>query len=430
MAVVGHRTATFTLAGTVAGNRLDAAREASRTDYTVLWLGLLSVLYNGILAFINHNIVPLSMTHVAASEGLIMASAIIYILHKGIYETDLPAFLFLLFTLIVTIYVSVLNRMVFIDHFRNVLIIFCFTGLGSWSNEKTMKLAFRWASLAVMIFLIFEIVSVPFYVSIVHPSDYFANTRGLLPLSYNTTGLFQNALGFPERFSFGIIDHRSSSIFLEQVSLANFCGVIAVYLISMWEKLSRWDRLLMIGTAVLILVTNDTRTMLIFCFACIVGYFVFPKIPKNFNLALMPLIVAAGFLVYVLKPNATGDNFTGRINLTMKKIMELDPLAVLGLSVDRVAEFADSGYVYLIYAATIFGIMALWLFVCLFPAGRTAAQRRCAHSLSLFIFLNMMIGGTAVFSMKIAGLLWFVVGYMRFHDSPRIRQDRPADVLS
>ncbi len=85
MAVVDHRTATFT----VAGNRLDAAREASRTDHTVFWLGLLSVLYNGILAFINHNIVPLSMTHVAASEGLIMASAIIYILHKGIYETDL-----------------------------------------------------------------------------------------------------------------------------------------------------------------------------------------------------------------------------------------------------------------------------------------------------------------------------------------------------
>ena len=130
MAVIDHRAATFT----VAGNRPGAAGEASRTDYPLLWLALLSVLYNGILAFINHNIMPLSMTHVAASEGLIMASAIIYILHKGIYETDLPAFLFLLFTLVVTIYVSVLNRMLFIDHFRNILIIFCFTGLGGWSN--------------------------------------------------------------------------------------------------------------------------------------------------------------------------------------------------------------------------------------------------------------------------------------------------------
>ncbi len=423
MAAVGETGTRFE---TVA----DATSPASRLDYPVLILGLLSVLYNGILAFINHNVMPLSMTHVAASEGLIMASAIVYILHKGIYEEDLPAFLFMLFTLIVTIYVSAINRMAFIDHLRNVLIIFCFTGLGGWCNERTLKLIFRVACFMVLLFLIFEIISVPFYVSIVHPSDYFANTRGLKPLSFNTTGLFQNALGFPGRFSFGIIDHRSSSIFLEQVSLANFCGVIAVYLISMWDRLTRLDRALAIATALLILTTNDTRTMLIFCICCIGGYFVFPKIPKAFNLALMPLIVCAGFLVYIKDPNAIGDNFTGRINLTMKKLMDLDPLAILGLSVDKVAEFADSGYVYLVYGATVFGVIAFWLFVCLFPAGTSPAQKRCAHSLSLFIFLNMMIGGTAIFSMKIAGLLWLVIGFMRFRDTPRIRQDRPANVLS
>ena len=423
MAAIGETSARFETAANAAG-------ATSRLDYPILTLGLLSVLYNGILAFINHNVVPLSLTHVAASEGLIMASAIIYILHKGIYEEDLPAFFFMLFTLIVTIYVSVLNRMAFIDHFRNVLIIFCFTGLGGWCNERTLKLIFRVACFMVLLFLIFEIVSVPFYVSIVHPSDYFANTRGLFPLSYNKTGLFQNALGFEGRFSFGLIDHRSSSIFLEQVSLANFCGVIAVYLISMWTRLSLLDRVLAIATAVLILTTNDTRTMLIFCFCCIGGYFVFPKIPKAFNLALMPLIVCAGFAVYTLEPNAVGDNFTGRINLTMKKLFDLDPLALLGLSVDRVGEFADSGYVYLIYGATIFGVIAFWLFVCLFPAGRSPAQLRCAHSLSLFIFLNMMIGGTAIFSMKIAGLLWLVIGHMRYRDTPRVRQGRPANVLS
>ncbi|KQV84544.1 hypothetical protein ASC90_02685 [Rhizobium sp. Root1220] len=408
------------MARDVPGTRNRSQVAVQRIDYPVLVLGLLSVLYNGLLAYINHNIFPLSMTHVAASEGLIMAGAVLYLLKRGIYEDDLPGLLFMLFTLVVTIYVSVLNRMAFIDHFRNVLIIFCFAGLGSWSNERTLKLTFRIAALAVLIFLIFEIVDVKFYVSLVHPSDYFANTRGLKPYSFNTTGLFQNALGFPGRFSFGIIDHRSSSIFLEQVSLANFCGVIAVYLISMWDRLSRWDRMLMIATSLLILTTNDTRTMLIFSLACIAGYFVFPMIPKLFSLMLMPLIVAAGFLVYLREPNATGDNFTGRINLTMKKLMEIDPLAPLGLSVDRIAEFADSGYVYLLYGATIFGVIAFWLFVCLYPAGTTPAQRRAAHSLSLFIFLNMMIGGTAIFSMKISGLLWLVIGYMRFVDKPRV----------
>ncbi|WP_112944956.1 MULTISPECIES: hypothetical protein [unclassified Rhizobium] len=395
-----------------------------RIAYPILVLGLLSVLYNGLLAYINHNIMPLSMTHVAGMEGIIIVWSVAYLLKKGFYEDDLPTLLFMLFTLFVSVYISVVNKIAFIDHFRNVLIIFCFAGLGSWCNERTLKLTFRIAAMVVFIFLMFEIVDTNFYVSLVHPSDYFANTRGLKPYSFNKTGLFQNALGFPGRFSFGIIDHRSSSIFLEQVSLANFCGVIAIYLISMWDRLGRGDRVLMVATALLILTTNDTRTMLIFSLACIVGYFVFPLIPKLCNLLLMPLILAAGFLIFSINPNATGDNFTGRINLTMHKFMEIEPLAPLGLAVDRILEFADSGYVYLLYGSTIFGVIAFWLFVCLYPAGATPAQRRAGHSLCLFIFLNMMIGGTAIFSMKISGLLWLVIGYMRFVDRPRVTQDR------
>jgi hypothetical protein len=400
-----------------------------RIDYSILTLGLLSVLYNGLLAYIKHNIMPLSMTHVAGMEGIIMVWSVGYLLKKGIFEDDLPTLMFMLFTLFVSIYISVINKIAFIDHFRNVLIIFCFAGLGSWCNERTLKLAFRIAALVVFIFLMFEVVDVKFYVSLVHPSDYFANTRGLLPYSFNKTGLFQNALGFPGRFSFGIIDHRSSSIFLEQVSLANFCGVIALYLVSMWDRLGRVDRTLMIATALLILTTNDTRTMLIFSLSCIGGYFVFPLIPKFFNLALMPLILAAGFLVFSVNPNATGDNFTGRINLTMHKLMDIDPLAPLGLAADRIAEFADSGYVYLLYGATFFGVIAFWLFICLYPAGTTPAQRRAAHSLCLFIFLNMMIGGTAIFSMKISGLLWLLIGHMRFVDRPRVAQSRSKGVV-
>ncbi|TCL72030.1 hypothetical protein [Rhizobium sp. BK251] len=406
------------------------ADENQRIDYPILALAVFSVLYNCLLAFVNHNIVPLSLSHVALCEAVIMIASIAYLLNRGFYEADLGALFYLFFTLVVTVYVIALNRLVFIDHFRNVLIMFCFAGLGTWANERTVKLAFRWSCTAVLIFLVCEIVDVQLYVGLFHPSDYFENTRGIKPLSFNTTGLFQNALGFAERFSFGIIDHRSSSIFLEQVSLANFCGVIAIYLVTFWPMLGRRDRMLFIATAVLILLTNDTRTMLIFCFACIVGYFAFPRIPKLFSLLLMPMIVATGFVVYILKPDADGDNFTGRISLTIRKLMDLDIPSTLGLSIDRVAEFGDSGYAYLIYGTTIFGLLAFWLFVCLYPAGDTAPQRRCAHSLSLFLFLNMMIGGTAIFSMKIAGLLWLLVGYMRFSEKPRAALGHLANVAS
>ncbi|NLS18464.1 hypothetical protein HGP16_18045 [Rhizobium sp. P40RR-XXII] len=393
--------------------------DKQRVDYPILAITLFSVLYNCILAYINHNIMPLSVSHVVLCEGLMMISSVAFILKKGIYEEDLPIVLFLVFTLVITIYITVFNRLTFIDQFRNILIIFCFAGIGSWASERTVRLAFRIACAAVLLFLVCEVVSTPFYVSLFHPGEYFENTRGIKQASFNSTGLFANALGFQGRFSFGLIDHRSSSIFLEQVSLANFCGVIVIYLLSFWPKLALLEKALFISTVLLILLTNDTRTMLIFSCVSIAGYFLFPKIPKGFSLILMPVIILVGFFVHFMKPGEVGDNFTGRVGVTIKKMLELDIQSMLGLSISRIGEFADSGYVYLIYASTIFGLIVFWLFVCLYPAGRTAAQRRCAHSLSLFIFLNMMIGGTAIFSIKIAGLLWLLVGYMRVSDKPR-----------
>ncbi|ENN84734.1 putative polysaccharide biosynthesis protein [Rhizobium freirei PRF 81] len=399
--------------------------DKERVDYPILAITLFSVLYNCILAYINHNIMQLSVSHVVLCEGLMMISSVALIFKKGIYEEDLPLVLFLVFALVVTIYITVFNRLTFIDQFRNVLIIFAFAGIGSWASERTVRLIFRIACFMVLLFLVCEVVSTPFYVTIFHPAEYFESTRGIKQMSFNSTGLFANALGFQGRFSFGLIDHRSSSIFLEQVSLANFCGVSVIYLLSFWPKLGKGDKALFISTVLLILLTNDTRTMLIFSCVSIVGYFLFPKIPKAFNLILMPLIILIGFFVHFMKPDEVGDNFTGRIGVTVKKMLDLDIQSMLGLSISRIGEFADSGYVYLIYGSTIFGLIVFWLFVCLYPAGKTPAQRRCAHSLSLFIFLNMMIGGTAIFSIKIAGLLWLLVGYMRASEEPRTARVRP-----
>jgi hypothetical protein len=409
---------------------MDNVSERQGIDYPILAITLLSVLYNCVLAYINHNIMHLTVTPVVLCESTAMMLSVAYILKKGIYEEDLSLFLYLFFTLVMTIYVTVLNHITFIDQFRNVLIVFCFAGIGGWTNARTVRLAFFIACFFVLLFLICEVVSTPFYVSLFGPGEYFENTRGIKQVSFNSTGLFANALGFEGRFSFGLIDHRSSSIFLEQVSLANFCGVIVIYLLSFWPKTWFIEKALCIATILLILLTNDTRTMLIFSFLSIFGYFLFPKIPKAFDLVLMPLLILIGFFVHYMKPNETGDNFTGRVGLTITKMLDLDVNAVLGLEVSRITEFADSGYVYLIYGSTIFGLIMFWLFVCLYPGGDSAAQRRCAHSLSLFIFLNMMIGGTAIFSMKIAGLLWLLVGYMRFSETPRSTQEHLEDVPS
>ena len=385
-------------------------------DYGILAVSVLGVTYNAILAFINHNIMPLTPTAVVMSEILILAYSFGYILKKGLFEEDIIPLAYLLATIVLTVYVMVSNKAGYIDHLRNVLIIFAFTVLGRWSNERTLRLAFKICCLTVLAVLVCEIISTPAYVALVHPAEYFQNTRGVPPATYSDAGLFRGALGFEGRFSFGLIDHRSSSIFLEQVSLANFCGVMVIYLVSFANRITLFDRLIFVSTIVLILVTNDTRTMLIFAIVSAMGYVIYPFIPKIFNFLMMPGIVMVGFVIHAFKPNAHDDDFVGRISGTVRNIIAMDLPATLGLELDKATTFVDSGYVYITYGATIFGLIMFWLFVSFYPAGQTPNQKRLCHSLSLFMFLNLMIGSTAIFSMKTAGLGWLLVGFLKFNE--------------
>ncbi|MCF3643371.1 hypothetical protein LXM94_25820, partial [Rhizobium sp. TRM95111] len=360
-------------------------RTLETRDYYVIGVVLSSVLYNCVLATINANVMPLGFAHVALTEILILLAGLVFILRKGLYEEDLGILAFAVFTLAMAIYMSALNRMVFIDYFRNVLIIFCFAALGTWVSRATVRTAFKWACGLVLGGLLLEIFLLDLYGTLFYPMSYFENTRGLEQVSFDGSKLFQNVLRIPGRFSFGIIDHRAASIFLEQVSLANFCGVLLIFLTCFWTDLRLGERMLFLVTVVLILLTNDSRTMLMFSFVCLAGYFVFPRIPTAWSLLYMPLVLALGFVVYMLRPDASGDTLDGRVVLTVRHILEIDLFAVLGLEAAKAAQFADSGYVYVVYGGTVFGLVLFWLFVCLFPAGRTPEQRRFAHLLSVFL---------------------------------------------
>lgn len=393
-------------------------------NHYVIAVAVASVLYNSVLAIINAHVTPLGFSHVALTEILILLFGLILVVRKGLGENDFGALLFLLFTLAMAIYMSAINRMVFVDYLRNVLIIFCFATLGSWASRRTVEAAFMFSLALVMLVLLCEIFTLRLYADIFEPGYYFLTTRGLEPPEWDKTGLFGNALGFEGRLSFGLIGHRASSLFLEQVSLSNFAGVMMMYTLYFWDEMKRGRRLLLVACIALILLTTASRTMLTFSAICFVGYFVFPLLPKLLSLLTMPLILFAGTLMYVLYPDARGDNLSGRIVLTMRHISDMDIFGFLGFYADAAASYADSGYVYIVYAGTIFGMLAFWLFVSLYPAGKTPAQRRLAQALPIFMFFNLMIGATPVFTAKIAGLLWLLLGHARHETSPRLKADR------
>jgi hypothetical protein len=395
-----------------------------KIDTPIAILVLAATTYNAVLAVLNAHVSGLSFTAVAATEMLILLTALAIILNKGLYEKDLVPLAFLVVTLFFTVYVSFINRAAIIDYFRNVLIIFCFATLGTLITLRSIKFVFLTACALVSACLLLEIVSVDVYGDLFFPGLYFENTRGIEQVDFVDTKLFGNTLGFEGRFSFGLIGHRSSSLFLEQVSLANFSGVMMIALLTLWNRFSPVQRLFCIVSIALILLTNDTRTMLIFALVCVLGYFVFPFLPKVFNLVYFPLILFLGYIVYVVNPGAEGDNIPGRVVLTIKHLAELDTLELFGFSANVAGLFADSGYVYIILIGTIFSLVLFWLFVSLYPACGTPEQRRFSHSISIFMFLNLMIGSTAVFSIKIAGLLWFLAGFMKQFPARETKQVR------
>jgi hypothetical protein len=405
------------------GNVENQSSLETRNVYLIT-VAVASVIYNCALAIVNAHVTPLSFSHVALTEILILLFGLIFILRQGLGANDLAAVIFLVFTITMAAYISAINRMIFVDYLRNVLIIFCFSTLGTWANRRTVHAAFMLSLALVMVVLLCEIFALRLYADIFEPGYYFLTTRGLEPPEWDKTGLFGNALGFEGRLSFGLIDHRASSLFLEQVSLSNFAGVMMMYMLFFWDGMKRGRRALLVACIALILLTTASRTMLTFSAICIIGYFVFPPLPKLLSLLTMPVILLAGTLIYVLNPDARGDNLSGRIVLTMRHISDMDVYGFLGFYADVAASYADSGYVYIVYAGTFFGMIAFWLFVSLYPAGKTPAQRRLAQALPIFMFFNLMIGATPVFTAKIAGLMWLLLGHARHQTSPRLETDQ------
>lgn len=409
---------------------VDKNRLETRNGFVIM-AAVSSVVYNSVLAMINAHVTPLGFSHVALTEIMILLLGFLLILRKGLSEEDLSVVCFLMFTLVVAVYMSAINGIVYVDYLRNVLIIFCFATLGSWASRGTVKAAFTLSLAVVMVVLLCEIFFLSVYADIFEPAYYFLTTRGLKPPEWDDSGLFGNALGFEGRLSFGLIGHRASSLFLEQVSLSNFAGVMMMYTLYFWDEMKRGMRFLLVACIALILLTTASRTMLTFSAICTIGYFLFPVLPRLTSLLTMPLILLAGVMVYAIKPDARGDNLSGRIVLTMRHIFDMDIYGLLGFYADRAASFADSGYVYIVYASTIFGMIAFWLFVSLYPASETPAHRRLAHALPIFMFFNLMIGATPVFTAKVAGLTWLLLGHARHERSPHLhpQQARMVEVV-
>ena len=374
---------------------------------------MFAVAYNCILAVMNALGVPVSFAIAALCELVIIMCAFILTVNSGFKRIDATFLLFIGAFTVLSLYLTVLNGKVLVDGLRNFLIISSFALLGMRMSFEELNKTFVYLTWIVLFFLLVEIVDVRLYVAIFEPGNYFAKTRGMEISEFNELGLFNNALGFASRFSFGLFDGpRTSSIFLEQVSLANFATVLCLFLLIFYKIIPRKQVLLMMLTVFLIITSNNTRTTSILIFVLFIGYFTFPLFPRYSNVLAAIGVIITALLVFFFNPDAVGDNLTGRIRLSMEHLLSLETSAYFGTAADNLNKLYDSGYAYIIAANSVFGALILAYLVLFSIRQSFSFSKRAAFGLTLYVFINMLIGGTAIYSMKVSSILWVLIGFV------------------
>jgi len=278
--------------------------------------------------------------------------------------------------------------------------------------------------------MLIEGFAVGLYVWLFQPADYFANTRGIEKLSVDDTGLFRNSLGFAGRFSFGLFGNRRlSSVFLEQVSLANFAMVLCIFTVTFWQNMKKGDRWLFAFAIVFMIVCNSSRTGSLLCILMALGYKVFPKLPRWIYGAVIPgLLFVSAVLFYRPGEMSFSDTMSGRMGNTLALLAHMDLGDFVTGDLVKIAHTGDSGYAYLVLGTTLVGLLYYWIFIwVLLPSG-TALSRRFGFCALLFISVNLMVGA-AIFSIKVSAPLWLIAGCLAARDfqtaNARVAQTAP-----
>jgi len=377
-------------------------------------LALLAVTYNAFLALINSIFTQVSNGLVVFTEVTILGGCLICFFYQNkLLEKDKYVFFLFLSIIFSFILTLISTQIVFLDGIRNFLIICVFFLIGCRFSVDALRKLFLISSIIVASILIIEITMLDVYVKLFEPARYYQNTRNIDTFEFDTIGVFGNALGFDGRFTYGIFDGpRTSSIFLEQVGLANFCSVLGIYLLVFMPILEKKIKMFYICLIVLICVSNETRiggTLAASFF--IISYFR-AKIPYFSNITVPILTIFSGFFIASFYSEAVGDGLLGRVNLGFGHFMDIEFLGYFGRGILKLNQLWDSGYGYLFSSSTIVGAIAFISFILFIIKQTTRAGVLCALGLSMYIFINLMVGGNAIYSIKTATLLWVLVGFI------------------
>jgi len=376
-----------------------------------------AVSFNAVLSIANGHGVTLQRGHVVFAEIAIYAAALTII----IFNADrrmFPWFLLMLFIVLNGLLLCLGNGAFNPKYMRDVLAIPTFIMLGMSYKSASLTRAILILQTIVFAVAILEAVRPEAYSEIFQVLKYYVNTRDFATSSFwnSDSTLFVSATRPSDRF-FGFVNlHRVSSIFLEPVSLGNYCVIIAIFLIAYWHEMGVGARVYLAGSTLALLIGCDGRLASISILIVLISAVLVRNVPSRWSFFYFPVIlILSALFVWNSDLDPTEDNFAGRLAGSMHTLSQVDLLGLLGFDAQSSDLAADSGISYLVLTQSFIGASVIWLAICLFPAGRHYFTRLYVHGIALFIPLTLLVS-YSFFSIKIAALLWFCFGYFFMAD--------------
>jgi putative polymerase len=396
------------------------ARDSQWPAY-VLIIGAIG--FNAVLCFLNTRGIAISNFHVMMAEALLISAALA-VSRDYLTSTNVIALsLIVLFTIVISAlrYLNAPEAGYDPKISRDLVIPVAFFLLGKAYND--IKLADRivlTSALIVLLFAVFEYFFLEAFLKVFGVAEYYI-ARGTLEASSWALNVAQGLMvsGIrPADQGRALMpflgDHRVSSIFLEPISLGNF-GT----LVTLWAVLrSRMeDRLYVLGAlcGLALVVLSDTRFDAYFLVVGVVILLLPPR-TTNFAAAVLPFLVMLGlYLLGALTdhydgiPVIEGRNVYYRLLYSGQVLLDLNAYNWFGLQLPRVQTF-DAGYAYVISNLGIVGFAALWaLFMSIKGSSRYYFSFR---NVMAFYFSALLCISASQFTIKIAALLWFLLGVL------------------
>ena len=377
--------------------------------------------YNFFLSVINAN-----FTEIDPYITYIVEATLIFLSFLNLHTHDLKIIKWILYSLLVVNGIEII-RIFFgitpdLKFFRDQLIEYAYLCLGlSYRKKMTDYLHFLIKiSLFIAIISFIELKWTLIYEMFVDPRAYYIAAKKFNENSFWQVGskLFLSASRPDQRFFFSYSNLiRSSSIFLEPVTMGNFIIFLSSVYLSFFTDLSKKQKIIFVFLIMFLIIAADSRLAF---YTLIVLFISIPFsiiIKKDLSVYSALLIILAGSIIQTIWQNTPyQDNLLGRISYSYEVLYHLSLLSWLGLDQKMNDHYWDSGLSYMVVSQSIFFI--LWnLFMYQFVFKTNDLRIMIFKNTAIIAVVLSLIVSNSFFSIKTASLWWFSVGYFWYLSS-------------